>query len=111
MKILFIGNSHTFCNRLPFQVCEQLRPSHPEVEVTMCATGGVTLGWHAEQPETQMAILYNNWDYIVLQQKTHPLDGYDNLLKEAYTPLNGGGDEISYPARRVGPFLILNLPL
>ena len=111
MKILFIGNSHTFCNGLPYQVRELLHLGNPDVYVTMCATGGMTLGWHAEQPETQMAIKFDDWDYIVLQQKTHPFDGYDNLLKEAYTPLNGGGDEISYPARRVGPFLILNLPL
>jgi hypothetical protein len=82
MKILFIGNSHTFCNGLPFQVRELLHLSNPNVSVTMCATGGVTLGWHAEQPETQMAIKYDNWDYIVLQQKTHPFDGYEALLKD-----------------------------
>ena len=82
MKILFIGNSHTFCNGLPFQVRELLRLSNPNVNVTMCATGGMTLGWHAEQPETQMAIKYEDWDYIVLQQKTHPFDGYDALLKD-----------------------------
>jgi len=52
MKILFIGSSHTFCNGLPFQVRELLRWSNPNVEVTMCATEGVILGWHAEQPET-----------------------------------------------------------
>jgi hypothetical protein len=82
MKILFIGNSHTFCNGLPFQVRELLRLSNPNVNVTMCATGGMTLGWHAEQPETQMAIKYDDWDYIVLQQKTHPFDGFDALLKD-----------------------------
>jgi hypothetical protein len=82
MKILFIGNSHTFCNGLPFQVRELLRLSNPDINVTMCATGGMTLGWHAEQPETQMAIKYEQWDYIVLQQKTHPFDGYEALLKD-----------------------------
>ena len=82
MRILFIGNSHTFCNGLPFQVRELLRTSNPVVEVAMCATGGMTLGWHAEQPETQMAIKYAPWDYIVLQQKTHPFDGYDILLND-----------------------------
>jgi hypothetical protein len=81
-KILFIGNSHTFYNGLPYQVRELIRLKNPDVEVTMCATGGMTLGWHAEQPETQMAIKYEKWDYIVLQQKTHPFDGYDVLLNE-----------------------------
>ena len=82
MKILFIGNSHTFCNGLPYQVRELLRLSNPDVNATMCASGGMTLGWHAEQPETQMAIKYEQWDYIVLQQKTHPFDGYEALLKD-----------------------------
>ena len=82
MKILFIGNSHTFCNGLPFQVRELLRLSNPDVLVIMCATGGMTLGWHAAQSETQMAIQYHDWDYIVLQQKTHPFDGYPALLKD-----------------------------
>jgi hypothetical protein len=42
----------------------------------------MTLGWHAGQPATQMAIQYNPWDYIVLQQKTHPFDGYHSLLED-----------------------------
>jgi hypothetical protein len=82
MKILFVGNSHTFCNGLPYQVRELLRLSDPDVSVAMCATGGMTLGWHTAQPETQMAIKYEPWDYIVLQQKTHPFDGYGALLKD-----------------------------
>lgn len=82
MKILFIGNSHTFCNGLPFQVRELIRLSNPDIDISMCATGGMTLGWHSEQPETQMEIQYHEWDYIVLQQKTHPFDGYEVLLND-----------------------------
>lgn len=82
MNILFLGNSHTFFNGLPFQVRELLRLRQPATEVTMNATGGMTLGWHAEQPATHMAIKYHDWDYIVLQQKTHPFDGYDALLRD-----------------------------
>jgi hypothetical protein len=82
MKILFIGNSHTFYHGLPFQVRELVRHSNPDVDTAMCATGGMTLGWHSEQPETQMAIQYHEWDYIVLQQKSHPFDGYDVLLSD-----------------------------
>jgi hypothetical protein len=87
MNILFIGNSHTFCNGLPFQVRELLRLNHPEVEVAMCATGGMTLGWHAQQPETQMAIQYHAWNYIVLQEKTHPFDGHRVLLQNCQSLL------------------------
>ena len=82
MRILFIGNSHTFCNGLPFQLRELLRSDHPGAEVMMHAPPGVTLGWHALQPETQMAILYHDWDYIVLQQRSHPFDGYAALQSD-----------------------------
>jgi hypothetical protein len=82
MKILFIGNSHTFCHGLPFQVRELVRLNTPDVDTAMVATGGMTLGWHADQPETQMAIQYHAWDTIVLQQKSHPFDGYDGLLSD-----------------------------
>jgi len=87
MKVLFIGNSHTFCNGLPFQVRELLRQTRPDSETVMCATGGMTLGWHSQQPETQMAIQFYEWDYIVLQEKTHPFDGYDVLLNDCMSLL------------------------
>jgi len=82
MRILFIGNSHTFFNGLPFQVRALLRRDIQDVEVAMYATPGMTLGWHAEQYETQMAILYQDWDYIVLQQRSHPFDGVAALQKD-----------------------------
>ncbi len=80
MNILFIGNSHTFTNALPFQI--QTLAGSKEVNVTMLAASGVSLGWHAEQLETQMNILYGIWDYIVLQQATHPFSGQDALRHE-----------------------------
>ena len=82
MRILCIGNSHTFCNGLPFQLRELLRNDYPATEIAMHAPPGVTLGWHALQPETQMAILYHDWDYIVLQQRSHPFDGYAALQSD-----------------------------
>ena len=82
MKVLFIGNSHTFYNAMPYQVRELLRQFDPAAQVGMCAIGGMTLGWHAEQPETRLAIQYQDWDAIVLQQKTHPFDGVAALRQD-----------------------------
>lgn len=87
MRILFIGNSHTFVNGLPFQVRALLQQEQPDTQVAMYATPGVTIGWHAEQYETQMAILYQEWDYIVLQQRSHPFDGSAALQKDCQSLL------------------------
>lgn len=82
MRVLFIGNSHTYMNGLPFQFCEMCRSQSLACDVLMVASSGVTLGWHARNPETQMAIQYYPWDYIVLQQKTHPFDGVETLRRD-----------------------------
>jgi hypothetical protein len=75
MRILFIGNSHTFYNAMPFQVRQILRGAGTPCEVQVVATGGMTLGWHAEQPATMSAIELGEFSHIVLQQKAHPFDG------------------------------------
>ena len=82
MKILFIGNSHTFNHGVPFQVRELIRQNNPDVDTAMYATGGMTIVGHSKQQDIQMAIQYHDWDYIVLQQKTHPFDGYNVLLDD-----------------------------
>lgn len=82
MNILFIGNSHTFFNGLPFVVRSFLRQDDPTTEAWMDAVGGMTLAWHANEPKTQANILYHPWDFIILQEKTHPFDGYP-VLRES----------------------------
>jgi hypothetical protein len=75
MRILFIGNSHTFYNAMPFQVRQILRGVGTPCDVQVVATGGMTLGWHAEQPATMSAIELGEFSHVVLQQKAHPFDG------------------------------------
>ena len=84
MRILFIGNSHTYMNALPYQVRAMVNRTEGDgaCEVCMLAPGGKSLGWHAGEPETRMAIAYHHWDFIVLQQNTHPFDGYDELARQ-----------------------------
>jgi hypothetical protein len=87
MRILFIGNSHTFYNAMPFQVRQILRGAGTPCDVQMIATGGMTLGWHAEQPATIAALSLGEFSCVVLQQKAHPFDGAralsDDLTKLA----------------------------
>jgi hypothetical protein len=82
--MLFIGNSHTYCNGLPYQVREMvLSAGVPDgCETWMIAPGGKSLGWHAGEPGTQLNIVCHPWDLIVLQQATHPFGGYGQLAED-----------------------------
>lgn len=101
MNILFIGNSHTYVNYLPYQVKFLLKAGAGlENDVRMVTVGGKSLGWHADQPNTRAALVYHSWDIIVLQQATHPWAGSDTLIRdyEALEPLlaKTGADILAY---------------
>ncbi|MGQ9854612.1 MAG: hypothetical protein ACUVTG_14580, partial [Candidatus Oleimicrobiaceae bacterium] len=78
MRIIFIGNSHTYVNGLPYQVREMVNRLKGTgwCETWMVTAGGKSLAWHAEQPNTILNITCNRWDYVVLQQRTHPFPPY-----------------------------------
>ena len=77
MKVLFIGNSHTYSNDMPAlfaSMCSALCGETPEV--TMLAYSGRTLRWHRrEYFPVRFALLYGQYDYCVIQQLGHPFPG------------------------------------
>ncbi len=83
MRILFIGNSHTSHNALPFQMREMIRSrSGTEAcEVWSAAVGGRSLSWHADNRGTIQALRQFAWEHVVLQQATHPFGGYEELAE------------------------------
>ena len=74
MRVLFIGNSHTYFNDMPAtfaQMCEQLTGNKPEV--TMFAYSNRSLKWHMEEYfSVRFSLLYGAYDYCVIQQQAHP---------------------------------------
>lgn len=88
LRVLFIGNSHTYYHDMPY-LFQQLAQwaSGAAVEVTMLAQGGWSLEQH-DGKEERFNILYGHYDYIVLQQVTHPFPGQEALLAQAGV-LNG----------------------
>lgn len=73
MRVLFIGNSHTYYNDMP-QLCRQaLKRLGIQAEVTMLSKGGAGLDWHMEQEQTRFNILYGGYDVVVLQHRAHPM--------------------------------------
>jgi len=74
MKILFIGNSHTFFNDMPHlfaKMCEAKTGEMPET--VMLAYSGRTLEWHTKEYfSVRYNLLYGGYDYCVIQQAAHP---------------------------------------
>jgi len=75
MKVLFIGNSHTYFNDMPklfSDMCESL--SGERAEVTMLAYSNRTIAWHEKEYfSIRFALLYGGYDYCVVQQFGHPM--------------------------------------
>lgn len=74
MRVLFIGNSHTYFHDMPHtfsRMCALLTGETPEV--TMLAYSNRSLAWHREEYfSLRFALLYGQYDYCILQQQAHP---------------------------------------
>ena len=77
MRVLFVGNSHSYFNDMPAlfaRMCEELTGERPEV--TLLAYSGRSLAWHREEYfALRFALLQGRYDYCVLQQQAHPFPG------------------------------------
>lgn len=83
-KILFVGNSHTYYNDMPyilqyFTNCSDV----PDAQITMLTQGGKSLAFHKEQPQVRFNILYGGYEYVVLQQLQQPFGGEEELVRDA----------------------------
>ena len=78
MKILFIGNSHTYFNDMPATAADMIEAMTGEkVDVTMLAYSYKELDWHmkSEYFAARFNIMYGCYDYCVAQQAAHPFPG------------------------------------
>lgn len=87
MKLLFIGNSHTYYNSMPETVLRFLEATGQKSHVTMLTEGGKGLAYHASSPNTIFNIRCGKYDAIIAQEKAtgfDPISFRDNakLLKE-----------------------------
>ena len=85
LRILFIGNSHTYMNDLPACVKALAREEGYSCEVTMLAHGGWYLSQHVKEPQTKFNMMHGDYDYIVLQEHSHPFDRTDNYRSAVKT--------------------------
>jgi len=75
MQVLFIGNSFTYFNDMPFTFLNMIRTVEPDARVESLAYGGYSLAQYADE-DTEVGrlaiskIVSYEWDYIVLQEQS-----------------------------------------
>ena len=83
MKVLFIGNSHTFFNDMPelfAQFVEKTTGEKPQI--TMLAYSGRELAWHRKEYfSLRFNLLHGSYDYCVIQQAAHPYPPISSTLE------------------------------
>lgn len=92
LRILFIGNSHTYMNDLPAKVKKMAREDGYSCDVTMFAHGGWYLFEHVKEPQTKFNVMFGDYDYIVLQEHSHPFDRIDDY-RSAVKTISSWADE------------------
>jgi len=70
LRVLFVGNSHTYTNNLPALVRLLAEGAGHPLQTGMSAPGGSTLRQHAAHEPTRTAILAGDWDLVVLQEQS-----------------------------------------
>ncbi|MCA8969429.1 MAG: SGNH/GDSL hydrolase family protein [Planctomycetes bacterium] len=81
LRVLFVGNSYTYENNLPFVFASLVKPTRA-VEVEMVASGGATLRRHLDQGKAIARIRNGKFDVVVLQGQSvlGPLQVRDGLV-------------------------------
>jgi hypothetical protein len=83
LRVLFIGNSHTYYQDLPAWVALMAKEEGYECDVTMLAHPGWYLHQHVKEPEVRFNIKYGHYDYVVLQEHSHPFDDIPGYIEAA----------------------------
>lgn len=67
ISVLFIGNSYTFMNDMPFIFQKMAKEEGYNAYVDTLVHGGKNLQYHADRKETYEKIRSRNWTYVVIQ--------------------------------------------
>ena len=95
MKLLFIGNSHTYYNAMPEIVMQLLEATGQKTHVTMLTAGGKGLSYHVSSPATAFNIRCGKYDAVIVQDKAsgflpeefrEPAKALKDMADKAQTP-------------------------
>lgn len=84
LKVLFVGNSHTYFNDMPELFSRMCRAGADlNAEPVMLSHPSRTLEWHLrEYYELRFNLLYGHYDYCIIQQAAHPFPGKEETLRD-----------------------------
>lgn len=85
-SVLFIGNSFTFMNNMPFIFKDIATSKGRKVHVDTVVEGGKNLEFHSNQVETYAAIKSRKWDYVVVQAHSNELAQPDSKVDKNTFP-------------------------
>ncbi|MFM8525248.1 MAG: SGNH/GDSL hydrolase family protein [Cyanobacteriota bacterium] len=90
LRILFIGNSYTYYNRMPSMVSAlaAATPGARPVEVKDITVGGATLEKLRAMQQTQAALADETWDYVILQEQSNRPITQPERMRSAITALH-----------------------
>lgn len=91
LRVLFVGNSHTYANDLPHLVAQLAAAAKQPraLEVSVVVAGGATLADHLAGDAVRTKLSEARWDYVVLQeQQQRPTYTFDSkrLESEFFAP-------------------------
>ena len=72
IRVLFIGNSHTYVNDIPALTAKAAGVDGYDMETVCCATTDYYLADHLKDEESLEALKSGGFDFVVLQEHTTP---------------------------------------
>ena len=85
MKVLFVGNSHTFTHDVPSIINKLFIENNEKWEYKEMTVSGQTLKFHSSREDLFEEIKNGNYDIIILQERASNFD--QNLFDEGFEPL------------------------
>lgn len=98
MKILLIGNSHTYYNNMGETLAQLIEAgTGTRPHVTINTDPGKSLLWHTEQKDVAFNLKYGRYDFVVLQDKQNDFPGEDALYEAAEKLLSYTDSAVTTP--------------
>jgi prepilin-type N-terminal cleavage/methylation domain-containing protein len=82
LKIVFLGNSHTYTSDIPGVIVEFAKTIGVEIKTKVIVVGGRNLEGQWNGPDAQKAITSEWSDFVVLQETSHGPYDYPELYQE-----------------------------